>query len=44
MSFRPKKAAALSEVEGDTLHRKVEKSIKKQTSQLALPGLTAHSK
>ena len=29
MSFRPKKAAALSEAEGDAWHREVEKSIKK---------------
>ncbi|GAJ22393.1 unnamed protein product, partial [marine sediment metagenome] len=28
MSFRPKKAAALSEAEGDAKHREVEKSIK----------------
>jgi hypothetical protein len=27
MSFRPKKAAALSEAEGDAWHREVEKSI-----------------
>ncbi len=28
LSFRPKKAAALSEAEGDARHREVEKSIK----------------
>jgi len=38
--FRPKKAAALSEAEGDTWHREVEKSIKKQSSPLALAGLS----
>jgi len=35
MSFRPKKAVALSEAEGDAKHREVEKSIQKQISRLA---------
>ena len=43
MSFRPKKAVALSEAEGDAKHREVEKSIKKQISRLT-PLLSCESK
>jgi hypothetical protein len=36
LSFRPKKAAALSEAEGDAKHREVEKSIKKTDFSIRL--------
>jgi len=36
MSFRPKKAVALSAVEGDAKHREVEKSIKKTDFSIRL--------
>jgi len=44
MSFRPKKAVALSEAEGDAWHREAEKSIKKQISRFALVVPSPRSK
>jgi hypothetical protein len=42
MSSRPKKAVALSAIEGDAKYREGKKPIKKQISQLALAGPFRH--